>query len=73
MLSEEQAYRDVDHLDPEGVADEIVGKDYGALQAGKLPSVVVWICNVQFGDSDGMDLVGSLGDLSLDILLVIVI
>jgi hypothetical protein len=73
MLSEEQAYRDVDHLDPKSVADEIVGENYGALQAGKLPSVVVWICNVQLGDSDGVDLVGRLGDLSLDILLVIVI
>jgi hypothetical protein len=72
MLSEEQAYRDVDHLDPKSVADKVVGEDYGALQAGILPSVVVWICNVQLCDSDSMDLVGSLGDLSLDILLVIV-
>jgi len=64
--------RDVDHLDPKSVADEVVGEDYGALQAGILPSVVVWICNVQLCDSDSMDLVGSLGDLSLDILLVVV-
>lgn len=67
------AYRDVDHLDPESVTDEVIGEDYSALQAGILPSVVVWICNVQLGDSDSVDLVGSLGDLSLDILLVIVI
>lgn len=66
-------YRDVDHLDPEGVADEIVGEDYGALEAGILPSGVVRICNVQFGDGYGMDLVGSLGHLALDILLVIVV
>jgi hypothetical protein len=72
MLSEELAYRDVDHLDPKSVADKVVGEDYGALQAGILPSVVVWICNVQLCDSDSVDLVGSLGDLSLDILLVIV-
>jgi len=69
----ETAYRDVDHLDPEGVADEVVGEDYGALQAGILPSVVIRVCNVQLGDSDGVDLVGRLGDPSLDILLVIVV
>lgn len=66
-------YRDVDHLDPEGIADKIVGEDYGALETGILPSVVVWICNVQFGDGNSVDLVGSLGHLALDILLVIVI
>jgi hypothetical protein len=73
MLSKAQAYRDVDHLDPKGVADKVVGEDYGALQTGVLPSVVVWICNVQLCDGDGVDLVGSLGDLSLDILLVVVV
>ncbi|KAH0294616.1 hypothetical protein KCU62_g216, partial [Aureobasidium sp. EXF-3399] len=36
----------------------VVGEDYSALQTGILPSVVVWICNVQFGDSDGVDLDG---------------
>lgn len=66
-------YRDVNHLDPESVADKIVGEDYSALEAGILPFVVVWVGNVQFGDSDSMDLVGSLGHLALDILLVVVV
>lgn len=66
-------YRDVDHLDPEGIADQVIGEDYSALQAGILPSIVVWVGNVQLGHGDSMDLVGSLGHLPLDILLVVVV
>jgi hypothetical protein len=40
------AYRNVDHLQPEGVAHEVVGEDDGALQAGVGPSVRVGIGNV---------------------------
>lgn len=65
--------RDVDHLDPEGIADQVIGEDYSALQAGILPSIVVWVGNVQLGHGDSMDLVGSLGHLPLDILLVVVV
>ena len=65
-------YRNVDHLEPEGVADQVVGQDDGALQARVGPSVAVGIGNVQLGDGDGVDFVARLGHGALDHLLVLV-
>lgn len=63
---------DVDELDPEGVAHEVVGEDGGALQAGVLPLRAVGQGDVEFGDGDGVDLVGRFGDGALDRLLLVV-
>ena len=65
--------RNVDQLDEVGVAHQIIGEDRGALQAGVGPSVaVVWVSNVELGNGDSMDLVGSLRYGTLDSLLVVV-
>jgi len=61
--------RDVDQLDPESVPDEVVAEDGGALKACIGPSVSAWERNIESSDSDSLDLVGSLGDGSLDDLL----
>ena len=63
---------DIDELEPEGVAHEVVGEDGGALQAGVLPLRAVGEGDVEFGDGDGVDLVGGFGDGALDRLLLVV-
>jgi hypothetical protein len=65
-------YRDVHHLQPEGVADQVVREDGRALQPRVGPSVPVRVGNVQLRDGDGVDLVRRLGDGALHRLLVIV-
>jgi hypothetical protein len=65
-------YRDVHHLQPEGVADQVVGEHCSALQPRVRPSVPVRICNVQLRDSNGVDLVCRLGDGAFHRLLVLV-
>jgi len=64
--------RNIDKLEPERVAHQVVGQDRGALQAGGYPLSVVGEGDVEFGDGDGLDLVVGLGDGALDRLLVIV-
>lgn len=64
--------RDVNQFDPERVSHEVVGQDGGTLKAGVGPSVLVGVGNVELGDSDGVDLVGTLRDGPLDRLLVVV-
>jgi hypothetical protein len=64
--------RDVDHLQPEGMADQIVGEHGSALQPRVGPSVPVGVGNVQFRNGDGVDLVRRLGDGALHRLLVLV-
>ena len=65
--------RDVHELDEVGVAHEIIGEDRSALQASVGPSVaVVWVSNVELGNGDSVDLVGSLRYGTLDSLLVVV-
>ena len=63
---------DVHQLDPEGVAHEVVGEDRGALEAGVLPLWAAGEGDVEFGDRDGVDLVGGFGDGALDRLLLVV-
>lgn len=64
---------DVYKLDEVGVAHEIIGEDRSALQASVGPSVaVVWVSNVELGNGDGVDFVGSLRYGTLDSLLVVV-
>lgn len=67
-----RTYRYVHHLEPERVADQVVGQHDGALQACIGPSARVGIGNVQLGDGDGVDLVGRLGHGALHRLLVLV-
>lgn len=64
--------RDVDQFQPEGVADQVVGQHDGALQPRVRPSVTVGVGDVEFGDGDGVDLVGRLGHCTLHRLLVLV-
>lgn len=65
--------RDIYKLDEVGVAHEIIGEDRSALQASVGPSVaVVWVSNVELGNGDSVDLVGSLRYGTLDSLLVVV-
>lgn len=65
--------RNVNHLDPVGIADEVVGKHHGALQSSERPSRLIRVGNVETGDCDGLDLVALLGDEALDRLLVVVV
>lgn len=65
-------YRYIDQLQPESVSNCVVRQDSSALEACVGPPMLVGIGNVQLGDGDGMDLVGSLGDGALDRLLVFV-
>jgi hypothetical protein len=64
--------RYVHHLQPESVADQVVGQHDGALQARVGPSARVGIGNVQLGDGDGVDFVRRLGHGALHRLLVLV-
>ena len=66
-----ETYRDVDYLDPESVAHEIVCQHGGTLQAGIGPLVAVRIGDIQLCNCDGMDLVVGLGNDPLHCLLVL--
>jgi hypothetical protein len=70
--SSARTYRDVYHLQPEGVAHQVVRQHRGALQPGVGPSVLVWVRNVQLRDGDGEDLVRGFGHSALHRLLVLV-
>lgn len=63
-------YRDIDQLDPEGMADEVIAEDRRALQTRVGPLVGVGVGDVKPRDGDGEDLVRGLGDGSLHGLLV---
>lgn len=58
--------RQIHEFDPEGVAYQIVGQDGSTLQTGVGPSLRVGMCNIEPCYSDGMNLVGRLGDYFLD-------
>ena len=64
--------RDVDEFEPEGVADEVVGEDDGALEVGGGPVGGGGVGDVEFGDGDGVDFVGCFGDAAFDGLFVVV-
>lgn len=65
--------RDIHQLDEVGVAHEIIGEYCSALQASVGPSVaVIWVSDVELGNGDSVDLVGSLWHGTLDSLLVVV-
>lgn len=63
--------RDVHHLQPVSVANEVIRQHNGTLQARVGPFGSVGVGYVEPGDGDGLDLVGLLGDEALDCLLVI--
>jgi len=56
----------IHQLEPEGVSHQIVGEYGCSLQAGVRPSVAIWMCDVELCDRYSLDLVGSLGDCTLD-------
>jgi len=62
----------VDQLNPEGVSNQIVGKDSSALEAGVCPSVAIRQNNVQSCNSNSLDLVGSLWYNSLNCFFIVV-
>lgn len=67
------AYRDVNHFEPVGVADQVVSEDYGALHTRVCPFGAVRVGDVEPSDSHCLDLVGLLGDESLDSVLVVIV
>jgi hypothetical protein len=70
--SSTRTYRYVHQLEPEGVANQVVCQDCGALQSSVGPSVLVRVGNVQFRNGHGVDLVRRLGHSALHRLLVLV-
>ena len=66
-----KAYRYIDKLQPECVADKVVGKDHRALQACINPSAIIGPADVQLGDRNSVYLIGSFGDCPLDCLPVL--
>lgn len=65
--------RDIDQLQPVRVADEVIGQHNGTLEACVVPSRPVGVGDVEAGDGDGLDLVGLLGDMAFDRVLVVVV
>jgi hypothetical protein len=65
--------RNVHHLQPVGVADQVITQNDGALKSRIRPFRRIGVCYVESGDGDGLDLVGLLGHKSLDRILVILI
>jgi hypothetical protein len=65
-------WRNIDELDPECVANRVVRKNGGALQARVGPSVAVGVSDVEASNGDRLDLVGLLRDGPLHGLLVVV-
>jgi len=63
---------DVDQLDPERVAHQVVGEDGGTLQAGVGPSLRVGQGDVELSNGNCVDFVARFGDGALDGLLVVV-
>jgi hypothetical protein len=65
--------RDVHELDEVGVTHKIIGEDCSALESSVDPSTPFRrVSDVEFGNRNGVDLVGSLGNCALDSLLVVV-
>jgi len=65
--------RDVHELDEVGVTHKIIGEDCSALKPGVDPSASFCrMGDVEFGNGNSVDLVGSLGNSALDSLLVVV-
>lgn len=72
QLRERRTYRDVYQLDPKRVADQVIREHGSPLKASIGPSLLVRVGDVELRDSDGVDLVGSLGNSALDGLFVVV-
>lgn len=65
--------RDVHELDEVGVTHKIIGEDRSALESSVDPSAPFGgVGDVEFGNRNSVDLVGSLGNSALDSLLVVV-
>lgn len=69
-----RTYRNVDHLQPVCVANQVVGEHDSPLQAGVGPFPgIARVGNVKTSNCDSLDLVALLGDEALDSLLVLVV
>jgi hypothetical protein len=65
--------RDIHQLDEVGITHKIIGKDRSALKSSVYPSASFCrVGDVEFGNGNSVDLVGSLGNGALDSLLVVV-
>lgn len=64
--------RDIDEFEPEGVADQVIGKNGSTLETSIGPSLTIGVGNVEFGDGDGVDLIRGLWNCPLDRLFVVV-
>lgn len=62
--------RDVDQFEPEGIPNQVVAQDCGALQSGVGPSASIGVSDVESGNSNRLDLVGGLWDSSFDRLFI---
>ena len=63
--------RDIDKFDPEGISDKVVRQNDSALESRVGPSIIfVGKSHIESRDGDSLDFVGSLGNRSLDSLLV---
>lgn len=57
-------YRDIYELEPESVADQVIGKNGSALQSCVCPFLGAGVGNVESRDTDGKNLVPGLWDRS---------
>jgi hypothetical protein len=51
-------WRDVNHFDPHGVSDQIVGQHGSTLETGIGPLRTIRVCDVELRDGDGVNFVG---------------
>lgn len=63
-------YRHIDHFQPESPSHQVIAEDSCPLQTSICPSRGIWVGYVESCDSYGKNLVGRLGDISLDGFLV---
>ena len=65
--------RDVHELDEVGVTNKIIGEDRSTLESSVYPSAPFCrVCDVEFGNRNGVDFVGGFRHSALDSLLVVV-
>lgn len=65
------ARRYVHHLEPIRIPHQVIGEDDGTLPSCVVPSLPVWVGDVESGDGDGLDFIGLFWDKPLDGLLVL--
>jgi hypothetical protein len=52
------AYRYVDHFEPKCVSHQVIGQDCSPLETCIDPSLLIWVRNIEAGNSHSLDLVG---------------